>query len=67
MIDAISSELTDGPYLHRYIGDDGLPGSEGAFLACSFWLVEALARTGRTDQAVELMNDLIELANDVGL
>ena len=33
------------PYLHRYRGEDGLPGQEGAFLACSFWLVDALAAT----------------------
>jgi GH15 family glucan-1,4-alpha-glucosidase len=66
-IDAISRELRAGPLVRRYSGDDGLPGSEGAFLACSFWLVEALARNGDREQASELMSDLVRLANDVGL
>jgi GH15 family glucan-1,4-alpha-glucosidase len=66
-VDAIGRELTDGPYVRRYAGDDGLSGTEGAFLACSFWLVEALARTGRVDAAAELMEELLALANDVGL
>ena len=39
-----------GPFVRRYTGEDGLAGSEGAFLACSFWLVEALARTGRVER-----------------
>src|SRR5215204_3805131 len=64
---AIGRELRDGPFVHRYTGEDGLRGSEGAFLACSFWLAEALARTGRTEEANELFEELISLANDVGL
>jgi GH15 family glucan-1,4-alpha-glucosidase len=47
--------------------DDGLPEGEGAFLACSFWLVEALARTGHEYQGRELFEHLLSLRNDVGL
>jgi GH15 family glucan-1,4-alpha-glucosidase len=66
-IDAVSRELARGPFVRRYTGADGLAGSEGAFLACSFWLVEALARTGRVEDAIRLMDELVGLANDVGL
>jgi GH15 family glucan-1,4-alpha-glucosidase len=64
---AVRRTLASGPFVRRYSGDDGLQGSEGAFLTCSFWLVEALARTGRLDEATALMEELIALANDVGL
>ena len=66
-VDAIGRDLAHGPYVRRYAGEDGLAGTEGAFLACSFWLAEALARTGRTDTAAQLMEQLLDLANDVGL
>ena len=48
-------------------GHDGLPGSEGAFLPCSFWLVQALADSGRVAEATSLFDDLIALASPVGL
>jgi GH15 family glucan-1,4-alpha-glucosidase len=64
---AIQRELADGPFVLRYVGDDGLSGREGAFLACSFWLVEALARTGRPEAAAQLFEEVVELSNDVGL
>lgn len=68
-IDAIRDELSaGGPLLYRYPpGRDGLPGTEGAFLPCSFWLVQALARTGRHQEAVELFQTLIDHASPLGL
>jgi GH15 family glucan-1,4-alpha-glucosidase len=66
-IAAIRRELGHGPFIRRYTGEDGLAGKEGAFLCCSFWLVESLARAGRLDSSAELMESLLELANDVGL
>jgi GH15 family glucan-1,4-alpha-glucosidase len=66
-IAAVERELATGPYVLRYRGDDGLSGDEGAFLTCSFWLVDALARTGRLEDAYALMDELVDLGNDVGL
>ena len=66
-IDRVSTELRRGPYVFRYRTSDGLPGSEGCFVNCSFWLVGALARARRVDEATALMNELIAAGNDVGL
>lgn len=68
-IRAIRQDLSaGGPLLHRYRpGSDGLPGREGAFLPCSFWLVQALARTGSVEEAHSLFDDLCARGNDVGL
>jgi GH15 family glucan-1,4-alpha-glucosidase len=68
-IDAIRDELSaGGPLLYRYPpGRDGLPGTEGAFLPCSFWLVQALARIGRRTEATELFQTLLEHASPLGL
>lgn len=48
-------------------GVDGLPGAEGAFLACTFWLADALYGIGRTAEAIALFERLLTLRNDVGL
>ncbi|MFB7918575.1 glycoside hydrolase family 15 protein [Streptomyces sp. NPDC056061] len=71
---AVRRELgTADGLVHRYptAGDgdglDGLPGGEGTFLLCSFWLVNALAHTGQRADAVELFEKLLALPNDVGL
>jgi GH15 family glucan-1,4-alpha-glucosidase len=66
-IEAIRRELGHGPFLYRYSGEDGLPGEEGSFLACAFWLAEALARAGRSEEAAEEIDALLPHANDVGL
>jgi len=64
---AIERGLSHDDLVHRYLGVDGLPGEEGAFLICSFWLVEALARTGRLDEAHERFQRLLARANPLGL
>jgi GH15 family glucan-1,4-alpha-glucosidase len=64
---AIRTELGKGPLLYRYSGEDGLGGSEGFFLTCSFWLVDALARIGHIEEAADSMEVLLAFANDVGL
>ena len=69
-VDAIIQRLGRGDYLLRYDTyqtDDGLPRSEGAFLICSFWLVDALLFTGRAEAACALYERLLTCANDVGL
>lgn len=48
-------------------GADGLTGGEGAFLACSFWLVQALALVGRVEEAASLFEDLLALGGELGL
>jgi len=69
-IDAVWRELGRDGFVSRYSTsetDDGLAGDEGQFLACSFWLVNALARNGRVQEARELFERLAALSNDLGL
>ena len=66
-VDAVRRELASGALLYRYAGDDGIAGGEGAFVCCSFWLAQALAIAGRREEAGDLMDELLRLANDVGL
>ena len=70
-VDAIREDLGHGGFVRGYDTDaegvDGMPGGEGSFLACAFWLADALHMTGRTDEAKELFERLVGLTNDVGL
>ena len=73
-LEAIQRELsTSDGFILRYPtegqseGVDGLPGDEGAFLACSFWMADDLAMIGRVDEARKLFEKLLALRNDLGL
>jgi GH15 family glucan-1,4-alpha-glucosidase len=71
-VDAVARELDQDGFLLRYRPDadggvDGLPGTEGAFLACTFWLADALAGLQRTGEAERLFERLLDLRNDLGL
>lgn len=65
--DAIAAALGENGLVRRYEGDDGLPGREGAFLACSFWLAEAYARQGRLDRARAVYDAVAATASPLGL
>jgi GH15 family glucan-1,4-alpha-glucosidase len=69
-IAAIEKNLVQDGYVLRYKAEhtgDGLPGTEGAFLACTFWLVDAYAYAGREKEATALFERLLKLRNDLGL
>ncbi|WP_439576541.1 glycoside hydrolase family 15 protein [Elioraea sp.] len=66
-IDAVQQDLAQGDLVHRYRSDDGVAGEEGAFLICSFWLVDALLWLGRTREAESMFARLAACGNDVGL
>ena len=69
-ISAIQKELTEDGFVKRYDttdSGDGLTGGEGLFLACSFWLVDALHLAGQQTEAIHLFERLLDLRNDVGL
>jgi GH15 family glucan-1,4-alpha-glucosidase len=69
-IDATLRDLTEGGLVHRYLPEtagDGVGGGEGAFVICTFWLIDALALSGRTAEARELFGAMLGLANDLGL
>jgi GH15 family glucan-1,4-alpha-glucosidase len=69
-IDAIRRELSEDGLVRRYQTgetDDGVKGGEGLFIACSFWLVDALCASGQLRDATELFERLLLLRNDVGL
>lgn len=63
-IDALQAELGRGPLMYRY---SGMQGEEGTFVACAFWAAAALACVGRMDEAKARMDELVDLANDVGV
>jgi GH15 family glucan-1,4-alpha-glucosidase len=69
-LEAVQQQLLRDGVLLRYRSEeqiDGLPAGEGAFLPCSFWLVDALALDGQHDRAAELFERLLGMRNDLGL
>ena len=63
-IKAIRAELAEGPLLYRFSGARQI---EGAFVACSFWLVDALVRNGHARQARKLWHEVTSYVSDLGL
>jgi GH15 family glucan-1,4-alpha-glucosidase len=66
-IKAMKSRLTKDGLVYRYLSRDGLPGNEGMFLTCTFWLVDALALSGQIDEAHAHYERVTGYANDLGL
>lgn len=66
-VDKVINDLGHGALVYRYRGDDGLPGHEGTFLLCAFWLVDALLVLDRKDEAKQRFEALLGHANDLGL
>jgi GH15 family glucan-1,4-alpha-glucosidase len=65
--DSVLARLCEGGLVRRYDSDDGLPGREGAFIACTFWAAQVRARQGRRAEAEALFERALRTRNDVGL
>jgi alpha,alpha-trehalase len=66
-VDWVRERLGSGPFVYRYHDEDGVAGSEGAFILCGFWLAEALALLGRLDEAREVFAAHVGVSNHLGL
>jgi GH15 family glucan-1,4-alpha-glucosidase len=66
-VNRIMEELMSDCLIRRYIADDGLPGEEGAFGLCTFWLVDVLALSGRIEEAEKIFRNIVQYANHLGL
>ena len=66
-VEHVRERLTSHGLVYRYLNEDGLPGGEGTFALCSFWLVDNLALQGRVDEARELFERVVGYASDLGL
>ena len=67
-LQAVETNLSEGGLVYRYSsGIDGLDGSEGTFAACSFWLIECLARAGQIEKAELMFDNVLGYANHLGL
>lgn len=66
-IERIIKDLGRNGFINRYNVDDGLPGKEGAFGLCTFWLADALSLSGRAGEARDILENVLSRANSLGL
>ncbi|HEV8360071.1 MAG TPA: glycoside hydrolase family 15 protein [Candidatus Thermoplasmatota archaeon] len=66
-VERTQAELAEGPFVRRYVANDGLPGREGAFVFCSFWLADNLAMQGRLGDARAILDAILATTGPLGL
>jgi GH15 family glucan-1,4-alpha-glucosidase len=66
-VEAIRKHLMRDGFVYRYLNDDGLPGKEGCFILCTFWLIDVLALSGRVEEAAALFSNACAHASPLGL
>ena len=66
-LDATLEKITQNKMVYRYLNDDGLEGHEGTFNICTFWMIEALSMAGRTEEAIDLFNNMLHFSGPLGL
>ncbi len=66
-LERVRKELVSDTLVYRYKADDGLPGTEGTFSACSFWLVETMALSGKVEEALLMFEKMLTYASPLGL
>lgn len=66
-LDKTLEKITHNKMVYRYLNDDGLKGHEGTFNICTFWMIEALSMAGRTEDAIDLFNNMLHFSGPLGL